>query len=260
MSNIWLQRKLKLIRVINQITETDYDDITLSIVLNLLWTLEDEERDYLIETLKTMITAEFDDEQYSKSFLEQLDLICTIPVMPHDTTEIASRVQPKEVMKHPSVFNDENDMPLFEDADDDDEIEDSDSEVDEPVKPKAFTVKHSAFVFLISFALLIGLLSRQREGFSWQPVLDVIPHWAYFWYELFFVVGVLLVVGYLIRGLAAKLAEHLTTFGYLISFLPFLWVLKGFTLMSGAALYFHGLVMVISIACLSRILGYLTIR
>ena len=59
MADIWLHRKQELIRVINQVTDTDYDDLDMSVVLNVLWTADDEERDYLNSVLRGMISALF---------------------------------------------------------------------------------------------------------------------------------------------------------------------------------------------------------
>lgn len=261
MGNIWLQRKLTLIQVINEITETDYDDINLSIVLNLLWTLEDEERDYLIETLKEMITAEFDDLLYSKAFLEQLDLICTIPLpeqlQQHMQPINSSLANQDRTEREADLLFDEAEDNELEDDFSDEEIEDDD---DQPVVPRKFTIKHSWIVFIISTVALFVSLSRYKKDFSLSTVVDAVPHWAYFWYELFFVVGVLVIVGYLIRSLANSLAEHLATFGYLICFFPLLWLLKGFNFSSHAELYFHGLIMVIAIASGSRICGHATVK
>lgn len=56
MADIWLHRKQELIRIINQVTDTDHDDLDMSVVLNVLWTVEDEERDHLNAVLTGMIT------------------------------------------------------------------------------------------------------------------------------------------------------------------------------------------------------------
>jgi hypothetical protein len=87
MADIWLHRKQELIRIINQVTDTDHDDLDMSVVLNVLWTVEDEERDHLNAVLTGMITGSFDDSHYSRAFLEQLDLICGVPIKVDDYHE-----------------------------------------------------------------------------------------------------------------------------------------------------------------------------
>lgn len=238
MANIWLHRKRTLIKAINQITDTDYDDLDISVVLNVLWTVEDEDRDYLYATLRNMTSGSFDDTSYSKSFLEQLDLICSIPV---------------EVPEY-----DEEESGLDE-TDDESELEESESE-EEFIEEQPDNLKNSAVICLCSCILLFFSLYMKRETFNSSAILESFPKWPYFWIEFIVIVAGIIFAAYLIRSITNSIAEHIATVGYLILFMPFLWLLKGFAFSSSFGFYFNGTLFIIFIASLSRICSRKTIE
>lgn len=264
MSNVWLQRKLNLIHVINELTDTEHDDISLSIVLNVLWTADDEDREYLSSVLQGMTHAEFDGENYSKAFLEQLDLICTIPVPAPEKPKFSAldddafdeayeSSETEPLLQHDS--NHHQDETTFEDEIEEDELDDEDADdvFDEPVKP---SMKSNWLIFLASFSMLMLAFKLGHTDFDMQAVYDAVPKWIYFWFELFFVITVLISVGYLIRNLATKLADYLTTLGFMVMLMPLLWLLKGIEFTSTFSMLAHGVLFVLAIASISRILSY----
>jgi len=250
MSNIWLHRKLTLINVINDITETDYDDINLSIVLNVLWTAEGEEQTYLLNTLRNMVSGEFDEKSYSKSFLEQLDLICTIPVSIPATESESS--DSEEIDRYEGDIEDE--------TIEDESVEDDVLDEGEIVEQDKTGIKNIGFVFGISSILMVIAFFMQRASFSIQSVIAALPHWAYFWLELFLVVIVLIAVACMIKTIASKIAEQIATLGYLILFLPLLWILKGFTFNTTISLIATGILLFAVILSFSRICSYNTLK
>jgi hypothetical protein len=229
MADIWLHRKQELIRVINQVTDTDYDDLDMSVVLNVLWTADDEERDYLNSVLRGMISGSFDESSYSKSFLEQLDLICGVPIEARDYQE-----------------EEENDS------------EESELE-DELAGERETNSDRSWMICFISLSAVIFSLYMNKATFNIEAIWESLPKWPYFWFEFTLVVVGLIFTAYIIKSIVNTIAEHVATIGYLLLFMPLLWVLKGFTFSSPLWLYSSGVLLLIFITSLSRICSRKTI-
>ncbi len=230
MADIWLHRKQELIRVINQVTDTDYDDLDMSVVLNVLWTADDEERDYLNSVLRGMISGSFDDNSYSKSFLEQLDLICGVPIEARD----------------------------YQEEEEENDIEESELE-DELAGERGTNSGRSWMICFISLSAVIFSLYMNKATFNIEAIWESLPKWPYFWFEFTLVVVGLIFTAYIIKSIVNTIAEHVATIGYLLLFMPLLWVLKGFTFSSPLWLYSSGVLLLIFITSLSRICSRKTI-
>ena len=230
MADIWLHRKQELIRVINQVTDTDYDDLDMSVVLNVLWTADDEERDYLNSVLRGMISGSFDESNYSKSFLEQLDLICGVPVEARD----------------------------YQDEEEENDSEESEME-DELAEERETNSGRSWIICFLSLSAVIFSLYMNKATFNIAAILESFPKWPYFWFEFTLVVVGLIFTAYIIKSIVNTIAEHVATVGYLLLFMPLLWVLKGFTFSSSLWLYASGALLLIFITSLSRICSRKTI-
>ncbi len=230
MADIWLHRKQELIRVINQVTDTDYDDLDMSVVLNVLWTADDEERDYLNSVLRGMISGSFDDNSYSKSFLEQLDLICGVPIEARD----------------------------YQEEEEENDSEESELE-DELAGERGTNSGRSWMICFISLSAVIFSLYMNKATFNIEVIWESLPKWPYFWFEFTLVVVGLIFTAYIIKSIVNTIAEHVATIGYLLLFMPLLWVLKGFTFSSPLWLYSSGVLLLIFITSLSRICSRKTI-
>nr|WP_321238193.1 hypothetical protein [uncultured Tolumonas sp.] len=235
MADIWLHRKQELIRVINQVTDTDYDDLDMSVVLNVLWTVDDEERDYLNSALKSMISGSFDDSSYSRSFLEQLDLICGVPIAVAVTDDY-----------------EENDHEEGYDA------EDAESE-DELVEEKTANLTHSWLICFISLSVVVLSLYLNKDSFNKEAMLEILPKWPYFWSEFALITAGLIFTSYITKSIVNSIAEYLATIGYLLLFMPLLCVLKGFTFSSPLWLYSCVTLLIIFMTSLSRICSRKTV-
>ncbi|MDD2343861.1 MAG: hypothetical protein PHV54_13390 [Tolumonas sp.] len=233
MADIWLHRKQELIRVINQVTDTDYDDLDMSVVLNVLWTADDEERDYLNSALKSMISGSFDDISYSRSFLEQLDLICGVPIAVADDDEESEH----------------------EEEQDTEEIESEDEFIEE----KTTNLAHSWLICLISLSVVLFSLYLNKDSFNKEAMLDILPKWPYFWAEFALITAGLISVAYIIKSIVNGIAEYVATIGYLLLFMPLLCILKGFTFSSSLWLYFCVIFSIVFMTTLSRICSRKTV-
>ena len=233
MADIWLHRKQELIRVINQVTDTDYDDLDMSVVLNVLWTADDEERDYLNSALKSMISGSFDDISYSRSFLEQLDLICGVPIAVADDDEESEH----------------------EEEQDTEEIESEDEFIEE----KTTNLAHSWLICLISLSVVLFSLYLNKDSFNKETMLDILPKWPYFWAEFALITAGLISVAYIIKSIVNSIAEYVATIGYLLLFMPLLCILKGFTFSSSLWLYSCVIFSIVFMTTLSRICSRKTV-
>ncbi len=232
MADIWLHRKQELIRVINQVTDTDHDDLDMSVVLNVLWTAEDEEREHLNAVLTGMISGSFDDAHYSRAFLEQLDLICGVPIKVDDYHE---------------EDNDSEEQEL-----EDDLAEDSLTNT----SPHS---DHGWLICFISLSAVVFSLYLNKATFSQEAMLASLPKWPYFWFEFTLVVIGFIFTAYIIKSIVNSIADHLATIGYLLLFMPLLCIVKGFAFSSPLWLYSCWGLSVIFIASLSRICSRKTI-
>lgn len=233
MADIWLHRKQELIRVINQVTDTDYDDLDMSVVLNVLWTVDDEERDYLNSALKNMISGSFDDLSYSRSFLEQLDLICGVPIVVADDDEES-------------------------DHEEDHDIEEVESE-DEFIEEKTTNSAHSWWICFVSLSVVLLSLYLNKDSFHKDAMLEILPKWPYFWAEFALITAGLISVAYITKSIVNSIAEYVATIGYLLLFMPLLCVLKGFTFSSSLWLYSCVILSVVFMTTLSRICSRKTV-
>ncbi len=231
MADIWLHRKQELIRVINQVTDTDHDDLDMSVVLNVLWTAEDEERDYLNAVLTGMISGSFDDSHYSRTFLEQLDLICGVPIKVDE---------------------------YYEEGDDRDEFE-LEEDAEDNLISSGPNSDHGWLISFISFIAVVFSLYFNKSTFNKEAMLAAIPKWPYFWFEFTLVVIGFIFTAYIIKSIVNCIAEHVATIGYLLLFMPFLCIVKGFAFFSPFWLYSCWTLSVIFIASLSRICSRKTI-
>lgn len=232
MADIWLHRKQELIRVINQVTDTDHDDLDMSVVLNVLWTAEDEERDHLNAVLTGMISGSFDDAYYSRAFLEQLDLICGVPIKVDDYHEEG---------------NDSEEPELEDDLAEDSLINTS---------PHS---DHGWLICFLSFSAVVFSLYLNKATFNKEAMLAALPKWPYFWFEFTLVVIGFIITAYIIKSIVNSIAEHMATIGYLLLFMPLLCIVKGFAFSSPFWLYSCWVLSVIFIASLSRICSRKTI-
>lgn len=233
MADIWLHRKQELIRVINQVTDTDYDDLDMSVVLNVLWTVDDEERVYLNSALKSMISGSFDDLNYSRSFLEQLDLICGVPIVVADDDEES-------------------------DHEEDHDIEEVESE-DEFIEEKTTNSAHSWWICFVSLSVVLLSLYLNKDSFHKDAMLEILPKWPYFWAEFALITAGLISVAYITKSIVNSIAEYVATIGYLLLFMPLLCVLKGFTFSSSLWLYSCVILSVVFMTTLSRICSRKTV-
>ncbi len=233
MADIWLHRKQELIRVINQVTDTDYDDLDMSVVLNVLWTVDDEERDYLNSALKNMISGSFDDLSYSRSFLEQLDLICGVPIVVADDDEES-------------------------DHEEDHDIEEVESE-DEFIEEKTTNSAHSWWICFVSLSVVLLSLYLNKDSFHKDAMLEILPKWPYFWAEFALITAGLISVAYITKSIVNSIAEYVATIGYLLLFMPLLCVLKGFTFSSSLWLYSCVVLSIVFMTTLSRICSRKTV-
>ena len=233
MADIWLHRKQELIKVINQVTDTDYDDLDMSVVLNVLWTVDDEERDYLNSALKNMISGSFDDLSYSRSFLEQLDLICGVPIVVADDDEES-------------------------DHEEDHDIEEVESE-DEFIEEKTPNSAHSWWICFVSLSVVLLSLYLNKDSFHKDAMLEILPKWPYFWAEFALITAGLISVAYITKSIVNSIAEYVATIGYLLLFMPLLCVLKGFTFSSSLWLYSCVILSVVFMTTLSRICSRKTV-
>jgi len=235
MADIWLHRKQALIRVINQVTDTDRDDLDISVVLNVLWTADEEDRDYLNATLKGMISGSFDEFSYSRSFLEQLDLICSMPI----PVSIESKVDAEDV-----ISTEEN---VIEDSEIDDDEVDINSTNLQPNKDHCW---------LFSFLFFIAILSCvyfNKATFDKEAMLASLPKWPYFWFEFVAVVTGFIFTAYIMKSFLNRIAEYVATIGYLLLFMPLLCIVNGFIFSSPLWLYSCWGLSIIFITLLSRI-------
>ena len=231
MADIWLHRKQELIRVINQVTDTDHDDLDMSVVLNVLWTAEDEERDYLNAVLTGMISGSFDDSHYSRRFLEQLDLICSVPIKVDD----------------------------YHEEDDDSEEPELEDDAEDSVISSGSNSDHSWLICFTSLSAVVFSLYLNKATFNKEAMLAALPKWPYFWFEFTLVVIGFIVTAYIIKSIVNSIADHLATIGYLLLFMPLLCIVKGFAFSSSFWLYSCWGLSVIFIASLSRICSQKTI-
>ena len=231
MADIWLHRKQELIRVINQVTDTAHDDLDMSVVLNVLWTAEDEERDHLNAVLTGMISGNFDDSHYSRAFLEQLDLICGVPIKVDD----------------------------YHEDDDSEEPELEDDDVEDNVISSGLNSERDWLICFISLSTVVFSLYLNKAAFNKEAMLAALPEWPYFWFEFTLVVIGFIFTAYIIKSIVNSIAEHVATIGYLLLFMPLLCIVKGFAFSSPFWLYSCWGLSVIFIASLSRICSRKTI-
>ncbi|MDD2342673.1 MAG: hypothetical protein PHV54_07265, partial [Tolumonas sp.] len=199
----------------------------------VLWTADDEERDYLNSALKSMISGSFDDISYSRSFLEQLDLICGVPIAVADDYEESEH----------------------EEEQDTEEIESEDEFIEE----KTTNLAHSWLICLISLSVVLFSLYLNKDSFNKEAMLDILPKWPYFWAEFALITAGLISVAYIIKSIVNGIAEYVATIGYLLLFMPLLCILKGFTFSSSLWLYSCVIFSIVFMTTLSRICSRKTV-
>lgn len=242
MADIWLHRKQALIRVINQVTDTDYDDLDISVVLNVLWTADEEDCDYIKTTLQGMISGAFDDNNYSRTFLEQLDLICGVPII----TSIES-----EAIIEEAISTEENDI-------DDDKIDSNDA--DDNLTDTQPSKDYSWLFSFLSFIAILSCLYINKASFDKEAMLASLPKWPYFWFEFIAVVTGFIFTAYIVKSIVSRIAEYIATIGYLLLFMPLLCIVNGFVFSSPLWLYSCWGLSIILITLLSRICSRKTIE
>lgn len=246
MADIWLHRKQALIRVINQVTDTDHDDLDISVVLNVLWTADEEDRDYLNATLKGMISGSFDDVSYSRSFLEQLDLICGVPILP--SIESADNLEKAISVEDRVIEKDE-----IDDDYDNDEVEVNSVNL-QPSKD------HTWLFSFLCFIAILSCIYANKATFDKEAMLASLPKWPYFWFEFVVVVTGFIFTAYVMKSFLTRLAEYVATVGYLLLFMPLLCILNGFVFSSPLWLYSCWGLSIIFITLVSRICSRKTIE